>query len=158
MPTLKEAAENFLQLQTIAVAGVSSTKKGVGNLIFDKLKKTGYQVYAINPSGKDINGEPSYADLGSTPKKAEGVVICTHPDATQRVVEDCAKFGIKHAWIHRSVDNGSYSSESEDFCKEHGINLIPVGCPMMFCKPVDFGHKCIKWFLHSFGKMPRKYD
>jgi len=158
MPTLKEAAENFLQLRTIAVAGVSSTKKGVGNLIFEKLKNAGYQVYAINPSGKEINGEPSFTDLAATPVTPEGVVIATHPDVSVKIVQDCASLGIKHAWIHRSVDNGSYSSEAEEFCRENGINLIPMGCPMMFCKPVDFGHKCIKWFLHSFGKMPKSFE
>jgi len=157
MPTLKQAAEDFLNLKSIAVAGVSSTKKGVGNYIFEKLKTSGYQVFAINPSGKEIDGEPSYTDLASVPQPLDGVIISTHPDATIKVVEDCAKLGIKNAWIHRSVDNGSYSKEAEDYCKENGINVIPMGCPMMFCKPVDFGHKCIKWFLHSFGKMPKSY-
>ena len=157
MPTLQESAEQFLQLRTIAVAGVSASKKGVGNYIFEKLKKTGYEVYAINPSGKEIDGEKSYVDLASTPAAVQGVVIATAPDKTLSVVQECARLGIKHAWIHRSVDNGSYSSEAEDYCRENGIDLIPMGCPMMFCQPVDLAHKCIKWFLHTFGKMPKTY-
>jgi predicted CoA-binding protein len=67
MPTLKESAEQFLQLKSIAVAGVSSTKKDAANYIYEKLKKTGYQVYAINPNATEIDGDPCYPDLTSVP-------------------------------------------------------------------------------------------
>ena len=158
MPSLKESAEQFLQLKAIAVAGVSSTKKDAANYIYEKLKKTGYQVYAINPNAEEIDGDPCYPDLKSVPGQIEGVVIGTNPKVTLQVVHECAELGIHHAWIHKSLDGGSYSKEAELFCKEHDINLIPTGCPMMFCKPVDFAHKCIKWVLHATGKMPRSYQ
>ena len=158
MPTLKESAEKFLQLTSIAVAGVSSTKKDAANYIFDKLKKTGYQVFAINPKVSEINGDPCYPDLSSVPEKIEGVVIATNPKVTLSVVEECAQLGIKHAWIHKSMDGGSYAEDAEKFCLENGIELIPAGCPMMYCKPVDFPHKCIKWVLHTTGKLPRSYN
>ncbi|MCK5367092.1 MAG: CoA-binding protein [Cyclobacteriaceae bacterium] len=157
MPTLKESAEQFLQLKNIAVAGVSSTKKDAANYIYEKLKKTGYNVFAINPNAKEIDGDPCYPNLASVPEKIEGVVIGTNSKVTLTVVQECATLGIQHAWIHKSFDGGSYSEEAEIFCKENGVNLIPTGCPMMFCKPVDFAHKCIKWVLHATGKMPRKY-
>lgn len=156
MPTLKEAAENFLSLKTIAVAGVSSTKKDAANYIFEKLKNTGYQVYPINPNAKEIDGETCYPNLSALPEKPEGVVIATSAKVTIDIVTECAALGIRHAWIHKSVDNGSYSQEAEDFCKENGIDLIPGGCPMMYCKPVDFPHKCIKWVLNTMGKLPKK--
>ena len=157
MPTLKESAEKFLQLKTIAVAGVSSTKKDAANYIFEKLKKAGYQVFAINPNATEIDGNPCYPNLASVPEKVDGVVIGTSPKVTLQIVKECAILGIQHAWIHKSFDGGSYSEAAEQFCKEHGINLIPTGCPMMFCKPVDFPHKCIKWVLHATGKLPRTY-
>ena len=157
MPTLKESAEEFLQLKSIAVSGVSSTKKDAANYIYDKLKKSGYQVYAINPNATEIDGDPCYANLASVDAPIDGVVIVTNPNVTMSVVRECAALGIRHAWIHKSVDNGSYNEEAAQFCRENGIDLIPAGCPMMFCKPVDFGHKCIKWFLHVSGKLPRSY-
>lgn len=158
MPTLKESAEQFLQLNTIAVAGVSSTKKDAANYIYEKLKKTGYQVFAVNPNAKEIDGDSCFPNLESVPDRIEGVVIGTNPKVTLSIVKECAKLGIQYVWIHKSLDRGSYSDEAELFCKEHGINLIPTGCPMMFCKPVDFAHKCIKWVLHATGKMPRTYN
>ena len=158
MPTLKESAEAFLQLKSIAVAGVSSTKKDAANIIYEKLKKTGYDVYAVNPNATEIEGEPCYPDLASIPVRVEGVVIGTSPGVSLSIVQQCAKLGIHHAWIHKSVDNGSYSKEAEDFCKENGIHLIPGGCPMMYCAPVDFGHRCIKWVLNAMGKLPRSVE
>lgn len=159
MPILKEAAQEFLQLKTIAVAGVSSTKKNAANYIYEKLRKTGYYVFAVNPNAMEIiDGDPCYPSLTALPERIEGVVIGTNSKVTLSVVQECATLGIQHVWIHKSLDGGSYSEEAEKFCKENGINLIPAGCPLMFCKPVDFPHKCIKWVLHATGKLPRKYD
>ena len=159
MPILKEAAEEFLKLKSIAVAGVSSTKKNAANYIYEKLRNTGYYVFAVNPNASEIiGGDPCYPNLTAIPEKIEGVVIGTNQKVTLRVVEECARMGIQHVWIHKSFDEGSYSEEAEKFCKENGIKLIPTGCPMMFCKPVDFPHKCIKWVLQATGKLPRKYD
>ncbi len=158
MPTLKEAAEEFLQLKSIAVAGVSSTKKNAANYIYEKLMNTGYNVFAVNPNATEIGGEPCFRSLTDIPEKIEGVVIGTNPQVTLSVVEECATLGIHYVWIHKSLDSGSYSQEAERFCKQNGIKLIPNGCPMMFCAPVDFPHKCIKWVLHATGKLPRKYD
>lgn len=158
MPTLKESAEQFLQLENIAVAGVSSSKKNVANFIYEKLKKSGNKVFAVNPKGGTIDGDPCYTSLSDVAVKIDGVILATSPKASLQVVTECAELGIKHAWIHKSLDNGSYSEEAEIFCKEHGVELIPAGCPMMFCKPVDFAHKCIKWFLHTTGKLPKSFD
>lgn len=158
MPTLKESAQAFLQLKTIAVAGVSSSKKDAANYIYEKLRKTGYNVFAVNPNAVEVEGDPCYPDLKSVPQQIEGVVIGTSPKVTLSVVEECAGLGINNVWIHKSMDNGSYSKEAEDFCKKNNINLIPAGCPMMFCAPVDFPHRCIKWVLHATGKLPRSFE
>ena len=153
MPTLKESAEQFLQLRKIAVVGVSSTKKGAANYIYDKLKKTGYHVFAVNPNSSEIDEDPCFPNLTAVPAQLEGIVIVSNSKVTLSIVQECARLGIQHAWIHKSFDRGSYSEGAENFCNKNGISLIPAGCPMMFCKPVDFPHKCIKWFLQTTGKL-----
>ncbi len=155
MPTLKEASEKFLELQTIAVTGVSSTKKNPANYIIEKLRASGMDVYAINPKVKEIDGHICYGNLAAVPVKIDGVVIATPPSVTLEIVKACAELGIKNVWIHRSIDNGSYNAEAEQFCRENGINVIPSGCPMMFCKPVDFPHKCMKWALSLVRVLPQ---
>lgn len=69
MSNLKESAEHFLQLKNSAVAGVSSTKKDAANYIYEKLKKTGYHVFAINPNAREIDGDPCYPNLTSYQNK-----------------------------------------------------------------------------------------
>ena len=39
---------------------------------------------------------------------------------------------------------------------ENKIKIIPGGCPMMFVEPVDFGHKCIRWFTGLTGGTPKE--
>jgi hypothetical protein len=40
-------------------------------------------------------------------------------------------------------------------CEARGIHCIVGGCPLMFCDPVDFGHKCMRWWLQRRGRVPR---
>jgi len=54
MTTLQEKVEDFLAQKRIAVAGVSRhhTSHPVGNLIYERLKKAGHSVFAVNPNMK----------------------------------------------------------------------------------------------------------
>ena len=92
------------------------------------------------------------------PEKVEGVVIGTKPDITEQLVEDCATLGIKNVWIHSTFGDGSYSEEAITKGKELGLNIIPRGCPMMFCEPVDIAHKCFRWFFGVTGKLPKEVN
>jgi hypothetical protein len=37
-------------------------------------------------------------------------------------------------------------------CQQAGINVIDVGCPMMFLEP-DFFHRCMRWMIRAKGRM-----
>lgn len=149
-----EQINNFLSYKNIAIAGVSrNPKSSVGNFIYKKFKDAGYNVFQINPNADEIEGEKCYRNLSSTPQKADGVFITTHPEKSLDVVKDCFENGITKVWFHRSIGNGSYSKEAEDFCKEKNIDAITYGCPMMYIKPVDFFHNCFKFFMKLGGKL-----
>jgi predicted CoA-binding protein len=83
-------------------------------------------------------------------------VVATAPQATEAVVRECAELGIGRVWMHRSFGEGSVSDSAVAFCRENNIEVIPGGCPMMFCEPVDFGHKCIRWWLNLTGGLPKE--
>jgi predicted CoA-binding protein len=61
------------------VAGVSRDKSHhpVGNLIYDRLKKTGHDVFAVNPHMETFEGDHCYPDLQSIPGGVDGVVVIT---------------------------------------------------------------------------------
>lgn len=155
MNSLQGKVNDFLSQKNIAVAGVSRDEKGsAANIIYKKLKDCGYIVYAINPMADQIGGDPCYPDLKSTPGKVDGVVIVTRPEVSQEIVRECVNLGIKRVWMHRAFGTGSVSDSAREFCLKNNISVIAGACPMMYCQPVDFGHKCIHWFLKIFGKLP----
>ncbi|MCL4871130.1 MAG: CoA-binding protein [Anaerolineae bacterium] len=156
MRTLNDAAATFLNLKRIAVAGVSRSQPDAANLIYRKLRETGYQVFALNPHANEIEGDPCYPNLQAIPGGVEGVVLATTPQVTEQIVRECAQAGVRHVWMHRSLTSGSVSDEAVAYCQEHGIQVIPGACPMMFCEPVDFGHKCMRWLFNLTGRNPQK--
>lgn len=156
MSTFKEKIDDFLNQKHIAVVGLSRQDANAANLIYDKLKKTGHVVYAVNPNATTIQGEPCYPSVKALPQRPDGVVIVTRPEVTRQVVEDCAAAGVKRIWLHESLMHGgtSVSQEALEYCQQHGMSVIECGCPMMYADPVDFGHKCMKWMMRVTGQLP----
>ena len=55
MPTMKEAASEFLANKRIAVTGVSRTPKDHGaNTVFKRLRDRGYEVFPVNPNADKL--------------------------------------------------------------------------------------------------------
>jgi len=155
MRELERAANDFLSQRRIAVAGVSRNSKETANLIFRKLRDSGHEVFPINPKAAEVEGAACYPDLASLPVKVDGLMIVTPPSAAKTLVDQCAALGISRVWMHRSFGSGSVSGEAVQACRQHGIHVIAGACPLMFCKPVDFGHKCIHWIARLTGQLPQ---
>lgn len=156
MLTLQEKVEDFFAQKRIAVAGVSrSADGGAANTIYCKLREAGYQMFAINPNAETVEGDRCYPNLKAVPEPIDGVVISTRPEVSEQIVRECAEVGVSRVWMHRSFGQGSVSEEATKFCQDNEIMVIPGGCPMMFCQPVDFGHKCMRWFLGLTGGLPK---
>src|SRR5262245_9849345 len=155
--SLETKVQDFLAQKRIAVAGVSREKSHhpVGNLIYHRLKNSGHDVFAVNPHMQTFEGDRCYPDLKSIPGGVDGVVIITRPEATEQIVRDCDVAGIRRVWMHQSTAKGSsVSQEGVEFCHQHDISVIAGACPMMFGPGVDFGHRCMRWFLGLTGGLP----
>jgi uncharacterized protein len=145
MPTMMEAASEFLASKRIAVTGVSRKPKEHGsNTVYKRLRDRGYEVFAVNPNADQIEGARSYHDLKSIPGGVDAVVIATAPDKADGTMRECAELGIKHVWMHRSYGQGSVSGTATVYGREHGITVIDGGCPLMFEPTADFGHKVMR--------------
>ena len=153
-PTLESKVHDFLAQTRIAVAGVSRdhSHHPVGNLIYQRLKKTGHEVFPVNPHAATFEGERCYPDIKSIPGGVDGVVIITRPEITQRIVHDCAEAKVRRVWMHQSMGKGSsVSPEAVEYCRQHDISVIAGACPLMFGPGVDLGHTCMRWFLKLTG-------
>lgn len=147
----------FLAQKRIAVVGVSRDDgpHPAANLIYRRLKRTGHQVFAVNPHLKTFDGDPCHPDLRSIPGGVDGAVIVTRPETTERIVRDCGEAGVRRVWMHQSMAKGSsVSPEAVEYCRQHDIGVIAGGCPMMFGRGVDLGHTCMRWIMRLTGKLP----
>jgi len=155
--TLEATVDDFLARKRIAVAGVSrnNSHHPTGNLIYRHLKKSGHDVFAVNPHMQVFEGDPCYPDLKSIPGGVDGVVIVTRPNVTERVVHECSDAGVRRVWMHRSMAKGSsVSPEAVEYCRQHQISVIAGACPMMYGDGVDFGHTCMRWMMKITGGLP----
>jgi uncharacterized protein len=157
MATMKQAASEFLANKRIAVTGVSRTPKGHGsNVVYQRLRGRGYEVFAINPNAERVEGELCYPDLKSVPGGVEAVVIATSPTNAEDTVRECVDLGIRQVWMHRGPGAGSVSAAAATYGREHGITVIDGGCPCMFNPTADFGHKAIRAMFNLTGKIPKQ--
>lgn len=157
MPSIKEAAAEFLAKQRIAVTGVSRKPQGHGsNFVYQRLRERGYQIFAVNPNAELVEGDRCYQDLRSIPGGVEAVVIGTRPEIAEATMRECADLGIKYVWMHRAFGAGSVSDAATEYGRKQGINVIDGGCPLMFDPTADPGHKVMRLMFTLTGKVPRQ--
>lgn len=148
----KQSVDDFLKQKAIAVVGFSSHTAQPANHIYKRLADNDYTVYAVNNKASLIGDVKCYKELSEINTPIDGVVLCTPPLSAPEIIKQCIQLNIKHVWMHRSLDQGSYHAAAKDMCLGNGINCITYGCPLMFIE-ADVAHKCIKWFLSLRGKL-----
>jgi uncharacterized protein len=154
MAQTPESVARFLQGRRIAVAGVSRTGDSAGNPVLRKLRTCGYDAVPVNPHAKELDGVTCYPDLASIPGALDGVVIATHPGVAADIVRQAAGRGVSQVWLHRSFGQGSVSDEAVAEAGRLGITCIVGGCPLMYCEPVDLGHRCMRAVLRWRKRVP----
>ena len=154
MTRMPESVADFLRGKRFAVAGVSRVGRGsAANAVFVKLRDCGYEVFPVNPNAAEVEGAACYPNLTSIPDDLDGVVVVTHPSVSASVVQEAGKRGIPRVWLHRSFQ-GSVSAAAVRACRQAGISCIVGGCPLMYCEPVDPGHRWMCKVLGWFGRVP----
>ena len=154
MAKTPESVAAFLRGQRFAVAGVSRQSGQAANAVFRKLRSVGYEVFPVNPKASEVEGTACYSEVGVVPGRLDGVVIATAPDVSAQIVRQCSDHGVRQVWLHRSFGNGSVSEEAIRECDTRGIECIVGGCPLMFCEPIDVGHRCMRWWLQRQRRVP----
>jgi len=157
MATVKQAAAQFLAKKRIAVTGVSRTPKSHGaNVVYQRLRARGYQVFAVNPNAERVEGDTCYPDLKSIPGGVEAVVIGTRPETADATIRECVDVGVGYVWMHRLYGAGSVSDAATEYGREHGITVIDGGCPLMFGPTSDPGHRIMRFVATRTGKVPKQ--
>ena len=151
--THKERVQDFLAQKRIAVCGLSRSKDSGAGAVYLKLRNHGYQVFPIHPSAEALHGDQCYPNLSAIPGGVDAVFVMNSPDVTEKIVDEATKLGIKRVWMHNNtVAPTSVSQAAVDQCRKADVNVIAVGCPMMFLEP-DFFHNCMGWMIRLTGRM-----
>jgi uncharacterized protein len=157
MPSIKEAASEFLTHKRIAVTGVSRNPGNHGsNVVYQRLRDRGYEVFAVNPNADRVEGDACYHDLESISGGVGAVVIGTRPETAEATMRECAELGVTDVWMHRSFGTGSVSPAAADYGRQHGITVIDGGCPLMFAPTSDAGHRVMRFVCTLTGNVPKQ--
>ena len=156
MPTIREAASDFLAKDRVAGTGVSRNPAGHGsNIVYQRLRERGYKGFAVNPNAQEVEGDPCFPDLASIPGGVDAVVIGTRPETAEITMKECVELGIRHVWMHRAFGGGSVSESAAEYGRANGVEVIDGGCPLMFDPTADTGHKVMRWMFTLTGKVPK---
>lgn len=154
MASTPQSVAAFLHGKRIVVAGVSRSGNAPANAILRRLCETGHEVVPVNPNAANVEGQACYPDVGSVPGPVDGVMVVTHPAIAADVARAAVERGVRHIWFHRSFGSGSVSPEALEACRRGGVEPIVGGCPLMYCQPVDPGHRVFRWWLHLRHRIP----
>jgi uncharacterized protein len=126
-------AEEMLTQKVWAVVGVSQNPVKYGNLIYHKLKRHNYQVYAVNPKINSLDGDPVYASLASLPEKPAVIDMVVAPPLARQYLAEAAALGIQNVWFQP----GTYDQDVLTLADHLGLNWVLACVLVASRKPYD---------------------
>lgn len=138
--------ETFWANGSYAVVGHSEKRK-FPRLTYGALKRRGNKVFAVDPSAKEIDGDPAYPDLSHLPESVSGVVIEVPREETAEWVERAAQVGIKDVWLHMNTD----TAEALTAAERNGINARHGTCAVMYLTAGPSVHGVHRWIRQLKG-------
>lgn len=150
-----DAIEQFLALKRFAMVGISRDPKDFSMSLFEELCRRGYDVVPVNPKTPNVMGKICYARMQDIQPPVEAALLMTSPAHTEAVVADCAAAGIRKIWMYRAAGAGAVSPKAVEFCREHGMEVIPGECPFMFLPHAGGVHRLHGFFRKITGRFPK---
>jgi predicted CoA-binding protein len=147
--TRQASVDGFLAQHTFAIAGVSRSGRGFGNVVLKDLTAKGYEILPVHPEAHEVAGVPSFPSLKKLPKKVGGLILVVPPQQTETLVREAKDVGIERVWMQQ----GSESATAIRFCEENDIDAVHGECIMMFAQPTGI-HRFHRWLWGVFGKLP----
>jgi hypothetical protein len=151
----EQLVQEFLAKKRIAVWGVEDAKADPGQWVVGRLRKQGIQVIAVSPQFTDNPSQQRASSLTKIDPPVQAVLVYVDRPQAMDAVGDCIAAKIPLVWLHDALSPGAAIPEAIDKLRSAGCTVIPGLCPMLFLKPVDPAHLCLKWVLRLAGKERR---
>lgn len=110
-----------------AVVGSVHNKEKFAYKIYNFMKDHGYKVYAVDPSGKDVDGEKSYVSLKDLPEVPEAVDMVIHPTKAVKFIDETKELNIKFIWFQPGAESEELVKKAEDY----GMEVVHHKCVMV---------------------------
>jgi uncharacterized protein len=151
-----EIIEDFLAQKSIAMAGISRDPASFSAPLFKELRSRGYDVVPVNPNADEVLGNRCFARVQDIQPPVAAALLMTSPEATEKVVNDCAEAGIRRVWMYRAAGKGAVSASAVAFCSQRGIQVVPGECPFMFLPHAAGIHRLHGFFCKITGRYPKR--
>jgi uncharacterized protein len=116
-----------LNKPTVAILGASADRRKFGNKALRAHQRAGYEVFAVNPKGGQIEGLPVYLRLADVPPAhLDRVSVYLPPPATRAALDEIAGKGCDELWLNP----GTSSPEVLQRARALGLNPIE-GCSIV---------------------------
>ena len=96
--------EVFLNANSFAVVGASRDRSKYGNKVFRAIVASGRNVYPLNPTAPEVEGQPAFATITELPVVPESLSIVTPPHVTREVIQQSIAAGVKNIWMRYKPD------------------------------------------------------
>jgi len=121
---MEHSLELMRDAKTIAVVGVSADTSRPSNDVARYLIDAGYTVYLVNPTEREIFGQPVYASLAEVPEAVDIVDIFRRPGDVPPVVEAAIEAGAKAVWMQLGIVNEDAAAEA----RAAGLDVVMDRC------------------------------
>lgn len=119
--------KSMLDKKVWAVVGATENPDKFGNKIYKKLKRFGYEVYAVNPVYKEVDGDICYPNLAELPVKVECVDVVVNPEKAALVLQEVIELGIENIWFQP----GTFTPDIVDKSEKAGVNTVYLNCVLV---------------------------
>lgn len=90
--------------RTIAVVGVSPDPLRPSNGVYRYLRSSSsYELYPVNPTIDELDGQPTYPDLAALPVVPDMVDVFRRQDHLRSVLDQAIAVGAKSIWLQQGL-------------------------------------------------------
>lgn len=121
---MDRSMELMRDARTIAVVGVSPDPSRPSHDVARYLIGAGYRVYLVNPTERELLGQPVYASVRDLPEPVDIVDIFRRPVDVPPVVEDAIAAGAKAVWMQLEIVHEGAAARARDA----GLEVVMDRC------------------------------
>jgi predicted CoA-binding protein len=113
--------------RTIAVVGLSGTPHRDSHRVARYLQQQGYVIIPVNPSVREVLGQPAFPDLESIGHPVDIVDVFRRPEFVPAIAAAAARSGARALWLQFDTVN----EEAAESASGAGLDVVLDRCIMV---------------------------